>query len=223
MTWATPTSAATAARWRRPISMAGVARGLALHAVLQHGRCCPTRAALLTGLYPHQAGVGHMMRRLGPPRLLAANLNDECVTIAEALGAAGYQTMMAGKWHVTRHVGHWSGDGQLTSKHNWPLQRGLREVLRHDPRGGSYLRSRSPSRATTSRPSRRGMILLHRRDQRPRGQVHRRRPRAASRSSSTSPTPRPIGRCTRRRRSSRSTKIATRRLGTRFVMSATSG
>ena len=24
------------------------------------GRCCPTRASLLTGLYPHQAGVGHM-------------------------------------------------------------------------------------------------------------------------------------------------------------------
>src|SRR5262245_58482837 len=24
-------------------------------------RCCPTRASLLTGLYPHQAGVGHMM------------------------------------------------------------------------------------------------------------------------------------------------------------------
>src|SRR4051812_5318890 len=30
-------------------------------------RCCPTRASLLTGLYPHQAGVGHMMDETGKP------------------------------------------------------------------------------------------------------------------------------------------------------------
>src|ERR687890_30395 len=28
-------------------------------------RCCPTRAALLTGVYSHQAGVGHMMEDKG--------------------------------------------------------------------------------------------------------------------------------------------------------------
>lgn len=87
-------------------------------------RCCPTRASLLTGLYAHQAGVGHMMGDDDLPGYrgdLAAN----AVTIAEALREAGYGTYMSGKWHVTRHVGHWSGNEELTSTHNWPLQRGF--------------------------------------------------------------------------------------------------
>src|SRR5438445_11085798 len=47
-------------------------------------RCCPTRASLLTGLYPHQAGVGAMNQDLGRPAS-RGELNDHCVTIAEAL------------------------------------------------------------------------------------------------------------------------------------------
>lgn len=62
-------------------------------------RCCPTRASLLTGLYPHQAGVGHMVRNWGL-RPYQGYLRDDCVTIAEALQAGGYQTMLSGKWHV---------------------------------------------------------------------------------------------------------------------------
>ncbi len=81
-------------------------------------RCCPTRACLLSGLYPHQAGVGHMMnnRKLDGYR---GDLNTHCVTIAQVLKTAGYATYMSGKWHVTRH---WR---QTDSKHNWPLQRGF--------------------------------------------------------------------------------------------------
>ena len=30
-------------------------------------RCCPTRASLLTGLHPHQAGIGHMVEDRGTP------------------------------------------------------------------------------------------------------------------------------------------------------------
>ncbi len=100
------------------------ADGLRFSHFYNTARCCPTRASLLTGLYAHQAGVGHMMGDDDLPGYrgdLAAN----AVTIAEALGEAGYGTYMSGKWHVTRHVGPWSGNDELTSTHNWPLQRGF--------------------------------------------------------------------------------------------------
>ncbi len=69
-------------------------------------RCCPSRAALLTGLYPHQAGVGHMIKDLGHPAYQGF-LNDRCVTIAEALRQGGYVTCMSGKWHVGEAAAHW--------------------------------------------------------------------------------------------------------------------
>ncbi len=80
-------------------------------------RCCPTRASLMTGLYPHQAGVGHMMNDRGVDGY-RGNLSRNAVTIAEVLKAAGYATFMAGKWHVTKVI---SPDGP---KDNWPRQRG---------------------------------------------------------------------------------------------------
>ncbi len=63
------------------------------------GRCCPTRAALLTGVYSHQAGVGHMTENRGVPGY-EGRLNAQCTTIAETLRPAGYFTAMTGKWHV---------------------------------------------------------------------------------------------------------------------------
>jgi arylsulfatase len=50
-------------------------------------RCCPSRASLLTGLYPHQAGVGHMMEATETPGYLG-RLNNQCVTIAGKRGHA---------------------------------------------------------------------------------------------------------------------------------------
>jgi len=79
-------------------------------------RCCPTRASLLTGLYPHQGGIGHMTcedARQGFDRGhpgYRGFLNRECVTIAEALKPAGYHTLMSGKWHVGPFEGMWPTD-----------------------------------------------------------------------------------------------------------------
>src|SRR4249919_3418441 len=61
-------------------------------------RCCPTRASLLTGLYPHQAGVGHMLQETGKPGY-TGGLNQNCRTIAELLKPAGYRNYAVGKWH----------------------------------------------------------------------------------------------------------------------------
>jgi len=72
-------------------------------------RCCPTRASLLTGLYPHQAGMGHMGRDMGMPAY-QGYLNRDCVTIAEALRSAGYATYLSGKWHVGNDRGQWPCD-----------------------------------------------------------------------------------------------------------------
>ncbi|MDP3070806.1 MAG: arylsulfatase [Opitutaceae bacterium] len=74
------------------------------------GRCCPTRASLLTGLYSHQAGIGHMTSpRSGADGAVlpgyAGRLNDHCVTIAEVARTAGYFTAMTGKWHVGQALG----------------------------------------------------------------------------------------------------------------------
>jgi len=80
------------------------ANGLKFTQFYNTGRCCPTRASLLTGLYPHQAGVGHMTDDQGAPGY-QGRLNDQCVTIAEVLRPAGYFTALSGKWHVGQNLG----------------------------------------------------------------------------------------------------------------------
>ncbi len=84
-------------------------------------RCCPTRASLMTGLYPQQAGVGHMMRDRGTVAY-RGDLSNRAVTIAEVLKQAGYSTYMSGKWHVTPYKAEQIDD---PPQHNWPLQRGF--------------------------------------------------------------------------------------------------
>ncbi|MEM6378704.1 MAG: arylsulfatase, partial [Bacteroidota bacterium] len=76
--------------------------GLRFTQFYNSARCCPTRASLLTGLSPHLAGMGGMVK--GQPAETAnayqGYLNEQCITIAEALRPAGYRNYMVGKWHV---------------------------------------------------------------------------------------------------------------------------
>jgi arylsulfatase len=69
-------------------------------------RCSPTRASLLTGLYPHQAGMGHLDGMIvKDSKGYRGRLSEEAVTIAEVLRSAGYFTAMAGKWHLGQNNG----------------------------------------------------------------------------------------------------------------------
>ena len=63
------------------------------------GRCCPSRTSILTGLYPHRAGLGHMIRDLGQPGY-RGRVSDDAITIAQVLQQSGYRTFMSGKWHL---------------------------------------------------------------------------------------------------------------------------
>ena len=107
-------------------------------------RCCPTRASLLTGLYPHQAGFGLMTDDEGTPAY-QGDLSDRCVTIAEGLRQGGYHTLMCGKWHLT--------PPEAESGHNWPLQRGFEKFFGTIAGAGSYydpvtlVRDNTPLRA----------------------------------------------------------------------------
>jgi arylsulfatase len=105
------------------------AGGLRFTQFYNAARCCPSRASLLTGLYPHQAGIGHMNSDRGHPSY-RGELGPQAVTIAEVLRLAGYHNMMAGKWHVS-HPG-------LEDKSNWPLQRGFDRFYGSLHGGGGY-------------------------------------------------------------------------------------
>lgn len=111
---------------RTPNLDAMAERGIRFTQMYNGARCCPTRASLLTGLYAHQAGVGHMVGNHGYPEY-QGYLRDDCVTIAEALRLGGYRTLMSGKWHVggsynAMDPGSWDPGGP---GHPTPRQRGF--------------------------------------------------------------------------------------------------
>jgi len=121
------------------------AGGLRFTQFYNTARCCPTRASLMTGLYPHQAGVGLMMNdsKLEGYR---GQLNRKCMTMAEVLKGAGYSTYMSGKWHLTPYLAN-----NLVSppKDNWPLQRGFDRFYGTIHGAGSFFDPNSLTRNNT--------------------------------------------------------------------------
>ena len=105
------------------------ADGVRLTQFYNTARCSPSRASLLTGLHPHQTGVG-ILTRDDRPAGYAGTLNEECVTVAEVLGDAGYATHMAGKWHVSGRIREPNG--------TWPTRRGFDRFYGTLDGGGSY-------------------------------------------------------------------------------------
>ena len=106
------------------------------------GRCCPTRATLLTGTYAHQAGIGHMMNDRGLPGY-KGDLGNDVRTIAEVMKTADYSTYLSGKWHVTPKIR--PGDSQ----HNWPRQRGFDRFYGTIHGAGSFFDPNSLTRGNT--------------------------------------------------------------------------
>ncbi|QGY47556.1 sulfatase-like hydrolase/transferase [Maribellus comscasis] len=103
-------------------------------------RCCPTRASLITGCYPHQTGIGHMTNTptnftqhdLEIPQYRGF-LNKNCVTLAEVLKEAGYTTLMTGKWHLG-----------ISDKSKWPLQRGFDKFYGLVPGASNFFKPEYP-------------------------------------------------------------------------------
>jgi arylsulfatase len=109
------------------------AGGLRFTQFYNNARCCPTRASILTGLYPHQAGVGHMMEDHGPTHPgYRGVLDPACRTIAQVLKPSGYRCYAVGKWHVSRFA------GAKGPKSDWPIARGFDRYYGTIHGAGSY-------------------------------------------------------------------------------------
>ncbi|KAA5545597.1 sulfatase-like hydrolase/transferase [Roseiconus nitratireducens] len=84
------------------------ADGVRFTQLYNSARCCPSRASLMTGLYPTQAGIGDFTTNKPSPQRgpgYLGRLNDRCATLAEVLKPAGYRCFYVGKWHMHPDTG----------------------------------------------------------------------------------------------------------------------
>jgi len=75
------------------------AGGIRLTRFYNMGRCCPSRACILTGQYPHRVGLGHMTQDIGRPGY-RGRLSEDAQTIAQVLAGGDYRSFISGKWHL---------------------------------------------------------------------------------------------------------------------------
>jgi arylsulfatase len=117
------------------------AEGVRLTQFYNTARCSPSRASLMTGLHPHQVGVG-ILNFDDTPDGYPGDLTEECVTVPEALGQAGYATYLSGKWHLSADM--------ETPNASWPTRRGFDRFFGTLEGAGSFYRPRTLMRDETN-------------------------------------------------------------------------
>lgn len=117
------------------------AGGATLTQFYNTARCSPSRASLMTGLHPHQTGIG-ILNYDDSPEGYPGNLNTDCVTIAEALKPAGYRSYVSGKWHMAGDIHH--------PTDAWPTRRGFDEFFGTLEGAGSFFQPRTLTRGETN-------------------------------------------------------------------------
>jgi len=109
-------------------------KGMVFNQFYNAGRCCPSRASLITGLYAHNADLGWMTASdFGRPGYRGA-ISKNSVTLAQVLKTAGYENYMTGKWHLT-YDPNMEADADNS---NWPIQRGFDKYYGVLSGGGGY-------------------------------------------------------------------------------------
>lgn len=104
-------------------------------------RCSPSRASMMTGLHPHQTGIGVLTYDMGPEGYVG-NLSRNSVTIAEVLKGAGYRTYMSGKWHIASSL--------YEPSDAWPTRRGFDEFYGTIIGAGSFYHPNTLTRGETN-------------------------------------------------------------------------